>query len=253
MSRVASLVLASFVVLVLVSGVSAPTARADEAVVDLQTWSQVQLTAPLDAVLKGLSFTLESTVRRGSPGSINKATGSIDDRAVTYLFVRPSIGLKVLPHLQLALGYAFSPVFYDDPANADVVEQRVWEQASTSHRFGRLGVATRSRLEERMRSRGQGQGDTELRLRERLRVAVALGSARRMSWVASDELLFFFNDSSFESRPGFSENRAFTGLSYRADEHLAVELGYLHQFVGGRVGTHRSNHVLSTSISFTLG
>lgn len=243
----------SIVLAALVCALSAPDARADEPITDLQSWSQVQVTAPVIRDDDRITVALESTVRRGSPASIDDATGRLEEHPVTYLFVRPSIGVEVLPHLQLALGYAFAPVYYDETDRTDILEQRVWEQANTHHRLGRLKLETRSRLEERMRSRGQGHGDTELRLRERLRVAIRLDEAGAIAWIASDELFVFLNETSFASEPGFSENRAFTGLSFRPDAHVAIDLGYLHQFVGGRATTHRSNHVMQTSVSFRIG
>ncbi len=225
-----------------------------EPVTDFQTWTQLQTAVNLDALKKGLSATLESTVRRGSPALINALTGAQDEAPLTYVFVRPSVGYDVLPWLNLTLGYAWAPVFYDAAAERpshQINEHRVWEQLTFSHTLKQLGLglASRTRLEERMRTRGPGAGECEVRLRQRFRGAYTLLNDLPFQAVVTDEVMFFLNNTDFSSEPGFSENRAFAGLGYRVPG-IVVEVGYLNQFVGGHAHPHRSNHVLSTSITF---
>jgi hypothetical protein len=228
--------------------------RAEDAIEDFQTWSQLQAVLDMDRVLPGLSGTLESTVRRGSPALIDHETGRQVEAPLTYLFVRPSIGYDVCDWFNATLGYAWAPVYYDaaaQRAGREVREHRVWEQATFARAFSGLSLASRTRLEERMRTLGPGEGDTELRLRQRFRAARSLVSEAPWQLIMTDELLFFLNRTDFVSVPGFSENRAFVGVGYRGDG-VAVEIGYLNQFVGGRSGHHHDNHVLSTSVTFAF-
>ncbi len=230
-------------------------ARAQRPLADFQTWVQAQATVDLDRATEGLALVAESTVRRGSPTLVNDA-GERNDASVTYLFVRPSLSYEALPHLRLSLGYGYAPIFYDDPAVAsarDVCEHRVFEQLRYDHDAGALSLGTRTRLEERMRTRGPGDGDTAVRLRQRVRLSIAVPAEPRVALVLSDELHVFLNTTDFESVPGFSENRAFAGVGCRGESGVAFEVGYLHQYVGGPVSTHRSNHVLRTSAKVTLG
>lgn len=220
---------------------------------DFQTWATVQARFDLDAVAPGLSTTFEGTVRRGSPSSVDATDGRTVDEPFTALFLRPSLGYDLKPWLNGALGYAWTPVYYDAHGDEeDIQEHRVWEQLTLSAPVYGFGLAGRTRLEERMRTEGKGHGDTELRLRHRVRISHALAPHLPWELIASTELFFFLNETQFESEPGFSENRAFIGLGYRVGA-LAVELGYLNQFVDGRGSTDRSNHVLSTSVSFRFG
>lgn len=227
-------------------------AHAESPIDDFQTWSQLQSTVDLDRLEQGLSATLESTVRRGSPALVDQDTGRQVEAPLTYLFVRPSVGYDVTDWFNATLGYAYAPVYYDAAAQRtahEIREHRVWEQATLGQSLGRVSLASRTRLEERMRTLGPGDGDTELRLRQRFRGAYTLIDGLPWQAIATDELMFFLNESNFESEPGFSENRAFLGVGFRR-EQVAVEVGYLNQFVGGHTGHRHDNHVLSTSVTF---
>lgn len=231
---------------------AASPARAESPITDFQTWTQLQTNVNLDALKQGLSATLESTVRRGSPALVDAETGAQHEAPLTYVFLRPSVGFDALPWLNLTLGYAWAPVFYDAKdlrETHQINEHRVWEQVTFSHTLMMLGLASRTRLEERMRTHGPGEGETELRLRQRFRTAYAFGHDLPFQGIVSDELMFFLNETNFSSEPGFSENRLFVGLGYRAPG-IAVEVGYLNQYIGGHASFHRENHVLSTSLTF---
>lgn len=233
---------------------SSPAIARAEAIPDFQTWTQLQSTVGLDRIYEGLSINLESTVRRGSPAIVDRTDGTQYEAPLTYLFIRPSVGLDVTRQINLTLGYAWAPVFYDEQAlrsTQQVNEHRVWEQFTFAHVVSLVGLASRTRLEQRMRTHGPGEGETEVRLRQRFRGAYTFKQDHPWQAVVTDELMFFLNTTNFSSEPGFSENRAFFGLGYRA-KGVGLEAGYLNQYIGGHATWHRQNHVLSTSMTFSF-
>jgi hypothetical protein len=242
-------------VMMVCTTLTATIGKAEAPIQDFQSWTQLQATIGLARALPALSLNLEGTVRRGSPAFVDKTTGQLDDAALTYLFLRPSLQLEVHKGVVVALGYAYAPVYYDEVSLRDsrnIKEQRVWEQLNLSHSFGPVNLAGRTRFEQRIRTRGPGAGDTELRLRQRFRLAVQLVKDLPWHFITTDEVFFFLNRTSFPSQPSFSENRVFAGFGYKL-QTVNVEFGYLNQFVGGpNSSPHHINHVLSTSMTFSF-
>lgn len=227
-------------------------AEPSDPIQDFQSWNQIQAKMGFGPGLPRWSATLEGTVRRGSPTDANSGSGSSVENPMTALFLRPSMSYQVTPWLNATLGYAWAPVYFDDRRKQDVQEHRVWEQASASGSAAKFELASRTRLEERIRTAGKGQGDTELRLRQRFRVAHEIVPDSPWRAIVSTELFFFLNETDFESDPGFSENRAFAGVGYEFGS-ISVEFGYLNQFIDEQKQANRVNHVLSTSLTFRFG
>jgi len=226
-------------------------ARSEELVEDFQSWNQIQARVDLDGVLPGLSTTMETTVRRGSPSDVDASTGASTEAPLTAIFVRPSLAFDVKPWLSTAIGYAWTPVYYDSDPKREIQEHRAWEQMTITEPVLGFDIQSRTRLEERVRTHGKGKGETELRLRQRIRTSHPLKLGSPWQVIASTEVFFFLNETDFESEPGFSENRGFVGVGYRLGS-AAIEVGYLNQFIGGQGQARRMNHALSTSVSFSL-
>lgn len=158
--------------------------------------------------------------------------------------IRPGIGYRAAPGLDLWAGYARVTTQLDGP---DIKENRAWQQASFS--AGRLfggSLSGRSRLEQRFRSTGDDVGH---RFRQFFRWSRPLNSD--FSLVLWDELFLALNTTDWGQRDGFDQNRLFVGGAWHIAESIRLDAGYLHNRLG-RSGGKRTNHNLSLSLFFRL-
>lgn len=158
--------------------------------------------------------------------------------------VRPGIGYRVSPALDLYAGYARIETLRP---GANVLEQRVWQQANYGiWRTSGLTLAGRTRLEQRFRG-----GDTGWRVRQWVRAAAPIAGTK-LSAVASNEIFLALDDTRWGQRSGFDQNRAFAGAALQLAPKLRVEAGYLNQRISVRNAPDRSNDTASLSLFVAL-
>jgi hypothetical protein len=200
---------------------------------DDQNWAAVTVTGP---------------VAKGSPVLVwldlhDRSFASSGDRDITI--IRPGIGYRVSPSLDLWVGYAWVTAARD---GADLREERLWQQAT--YPLGDLlggKVTGRTRLEQRMR---EGDSDVGLRLRQQLRYAHRFDDSP-FGVVAWNEAFFALNDTSWGQVDGFDQNRLFLGLSFEGIQGLRLEGGYLNQIVNGTTSdVERDNLQVSATVVF---
>jgi len=189
-----------------VSSLAAP-APATAVTSDGQVWFQVTSRVPLP---HGLRLWLEVQPRFGGDG-------------VRQLLLRPALGYAVTPAWSLYQGYGWTPRF-----KPFVGESRAYQESLLDLSFGDLRVVNRTRLEERFI---EGVDGVSLRVRHLLRFTHPLDGARRWFLAVSDEAFATLNDTRNGPSAGFDQNRAYAGFRLLTSEHLALEVGYLHQFV----------------------
>lgn len=159
--------------------------------------------------------------------------------------LRPGIGWRVNPDLDLWAGYA--RVISRPEAGADVEENRLWQQATypIAPAFGGA-LAGRTRLEQRFRETGD---DTGWRLRQFVRWESA---ARPVSLVAWNELFVNFNDADWGQNAGFDQNRLFAGAAWRPNKSVRFEGGYLNNVLNLPGASEQVNHNLSVGLFIAL-
>ncbi len=221
----------SIPIAVICLGMSLPIAcLADD---DFQTWQQVIATKKFG---DGLSGTLEVQPRFTDDAS-----------RLGQLLIRPSIGYEIFDRTIFSVGYAYVRT---SPETGDIThEHRPWQQLAfpIASREGVFTLTARSRLEQRYREDGDDLG---WRIRQQVRLAMPLGGS---GWqgVAWSEGFFNLNDTDWGAREGLDRWRNFAGISVPLAKGVAIEPGYLNQFVN-RVGTDQVDHVVSVTLNMNF-
>lgn len=160
--------------------------------------------------------------------------------------VRPGVGWRASPRLDLWAGYAHVTLRRPGP---DGSEHRAWQQATypiTEIAGGRL--TGRTRLEQRFR---EGGDDTGWRLRQFVRWSRPIAGPN-ISLVLSNETFIGLSETDWGQGEGFDQNRAFAGLGWQMTRKFRLEGGYMNQQIEGGSGSDRRNDnlVLSGFVAF---
>ncbi len=181
--------------------------RASAATSDGQVWMQgiVRVALP-----RGMKLWLEVQPRIGGDG-------------IRQLLLRPALGWQATPTWSIWQGYGFTPSF--DPWRS---ENRLYQESLFDHSLGSLRMLNRTRMEERFI---EGVEGVSLRARHLLRFTYPLDAGKRWFLAVSDEAFATLNDANGGPRAGFDQNRAYAGIRCQTTPTLALEIGFLHQFV----------------------
>jgi hypothetical protein len=201
-------------------------ARAGE---DGQVWVPIQARIKVDDRFK---LWLEGQQRMGGNGMRQE-------------LIRTALGYQVKPWWGLYLGYGWTPSF-----NEFHNESRIYQESFADNALGDLRVMNRTRLEERFIEDVQG---VSVRLRHMVRVTYPLERSNHWFLAASDEPFVTLNDR-LPAGPigGFDQNRAYAGIRYRFTPAVAVELGYMHQYINrppGQENVSSNNAVVTFDFS----
>jgi len=169
---------------------------------------------------------MQGIVRVALPGRFRlwlEAQPRVGGDGIRQLLLRPAIGWQVTPSWTIWQGYGFTPSF--QPWRS---ENRLYQESLLDHSFGALRMINRTRLEERFI---EGVDGVSLRARHLLRFTHPIDGARRWFVALSDEAFATLDDAPGGPRAGFDQNRAYVGLRWQATAALALEIGFLHQFI----------------------
>ena len=153
--------------------------------------------------------------------------------------VRPAVGYEFANGKKFWVGYAH---YRARSRSGDVAdENRYWQQFDWSNRPGDRGrFAFRARLEQRSVSIGDELGH---RLRLRALYSFAASADKRTNWIFSIEPFFGLNATDWGGDSGLRQNRTFLGIGWRIGKRLALEAGYMNQYVWLDTSEDRSNHL----------
>ncbi|QBQ55425.1 DUF2490 domain-containing protein [Nitrosococcus wardiae] len=117
--------------------------------------------------------------------------------------------------------------------------------------FGDLTVMSRSRLEQRVAitNTGPSGDDVGVRIRQFVMFKHPIPQVENLSVYAGDEVLAYLNENQFGVE-GFSENRAFGGLTYQLTQHVGFMLGYMGQFINNDGGNDLFTHNVQFDINY---
>lgn len=157
------------------------------------------------------------------------------------ILIRPAFGYKLNEVSTVWLGFAWTPTFDQGYSS----ETRFWQQYIRKGNWAAHDWLLRARLEQRRLT----SGDLAWRLRTMARLSHAFwGTA--LSALIWDEL--FLNANSVGAGPvsGFDRNRLFLGIAWKMHERMALEAGYMNQYVS-RPSTDLLTHNLITYFFIT--
>lgn len=175
----------------------------------------------------------------------NRVANNLRDQ--DRLLLRGALGYQLHPKWSLWQGYAWTPSFQPRYNS----EHRLFQQVIYQHRFKRLDLANRTRLEERFIA---GVGDTSYRFRTLFRGQYYLDKRRKWSIVANDELFINLNNASRVTTSGFDQNRTYLGINHAFSPHVNLDVGY-QLLVLNRPApqVNRLGHTLLVALNITLG
>ena len=177
-----------------------------------------------------------------------------DSSEFSQFIIRPLLGYKITPKLQLWLGYAWqweynghSDVEFDN-ATQDLMQQVQWIDNLTPA----LNLQYRFRLEQRFFA----DADSGHRMRHRLRLQYTLPGTNAYL-IAIDELFIYLNSLNASPRessvqPGVNQNRSYVGIGYKLTPHINLDTGYQLQYINNFNDPDVHNSIWFTNFNVTF-
>lgn len=142
------------------------------------------------------------------------------------LLLRTGLGYNITENNNILLGYGYilsENYIGETEDKVSVNEHRVFQQFTTKHKVGKIGLSHRYRFEQRF-----VEDDFKMRLRYFLGVKVPLQYRKD----EKNPLYFSVYNEVFLNMESsvFDRNRVYTGLGYTFSKALRLELGYMNQF-----------------------
>lgn len=167
------------------------------------------------------------------------------------LMFRPGLTYFFNSHSNFTVGYLWNGTL--NAPSHDLVEHRIWQQYIYVQQFGAVPLTHRFRLEQRFVEQASG-GDRRFsqRLRYFARAVIPVnhagGAFTRGPFVGLQNETFF-NVQHRDAVNGafFDQNRAYLAGGFRLSKEIDLELGYLNQYINGRV-----NDTLNHVVQFAL-
>lgn len=218
-----------------------PSAMAAQAnpIEDTQNWSAIFATGKLEAVHTKARYWLEGQGRFG--GDVSRFNQGI---------LRPGLGWALSDRVTLWGGYAWIPT--DPPGVGNgTSEHRLWQQVLwvTPLPLGSLTLTSRTRLEQRW---FEHAADAGWRLRQFTKLTHPIALGGRIYASLWDEVFIALDDTDWGARAGLDQNRGFAGIGVRFSPAVALEAGYLNQYVFRHSRADASNHILALSLYLNL-
>lgn len=181
------------------------------------------------------------------------------------LLLRTGLDYYLQSGARLTVGYAFIETYpYGDFAVANAFpEHRIWQQLTTTQTLGKVRLAHRYRIEQRMignATTGEFEnGRFEHRFRYMAKATVNLtGGDHPVFAAVYDEI--FINAGKDVMYNIFDQNRAYAAIGYTFSPVWKLEVGYLYQLVqlrsldlsAGARNRIEDNHTLQVGLYSTL-
>jgi hypothetical protein len=158
---------------------------------------------------------------------------------INQYVIRPGVGYAISDNMSVWAGYGR---FRTSNRVGDVSnEDRLWQQLSWNVARTDHGVLSmRARLEQRSVSTGDDLG---WRLRYMAKYVRPLGSTENLDLILSIEPFFDLRDTDWGGDAGLSSNRTAIALGWKLSPKLAMETGYMHQYIWVDNAANRINHI----------
>lgn len=137
------------------------------------------------------------------------------------LLLRTGLGYSFSgSNIMLGYGYIWAENYNENKVKSTVIEHRIFQQFSTGQEIGSVKLTHRYRFEQRF-----VEADFNLRLRYFLSVNIPIKTDGPWYFSAYNEI--FLNTTP----EVFDRNRLYSGLGYKFNEALRLEIGYMNQFL----------------------
>jgi hypothetical protein len=143
------------------------------------------------------------------------------------LLLRTGVGYNLTENnnnLLFGYGYILSENYIDDSDDkVSINEHRIFQQFTTKQSLWKVKLSHRYRFEQRF-----VESDFKMRFRYFLGINIPLQNKEE-----SNNPLYFsaYNEIFLNTKSAvFDRNRVYTGLGYKINSNIKVELGYMNQF-----------------------
>lgn len=162
--------------------------------------------------------------------------------------VRPGIGYRINESTRAWAGYAR---FRSRNRSGNTShEDRLWQQVDWSAGRWRDGtVSLRARLEQRSVSTGDDLG---LVVRFMAKYVRPIESWQNASLVLAIEPFVNLRETDWGGDAGLRQNRAIVGVGWRLNDRVAVETGYMNQYIWVDGAQDRNNHLAVLTFKVNL-
>lgn len=168
--------------------------------------------------------------------------------------------------VQYTAGYGWICSFRygDQPIAHNNNEHRIWQQAITKSKFGRVEVQNRYRLEQRyienwVKNAEEVYMQNGFYFRQRVRYRLLLTVPLSRKEMADNTLFFAAYDEPFLgfgkgiAKNILDQNRLYAALGWRFNAACNIQLGYLNQYIVKKDGIQAErNHTLQAAITYNL-
>jgi len=168
-----------------------------------------------------------------------------DAEQLGQILARASAGYKVADDLTLSLGYAYVRANPSGPALSE--ENRIFQQAAFNIvKNDSVTVKGRTRFEQRFLD--GGSNDVGLRFRQQISASMPLGKSGKTKLVGYTEPFININDTDFGQDAGVALWRNFVGVNIPVSENIAIEPGYLNQYIFRDGGPDLAQHIVAVGL-----
>ena len=168
------------------------------------------------------------------------------DPGIRQALIRPALGYAVSKDLSLWAGYAWRHL--DASGRESLDEHRLWQDINwTTPVRSQSKLNLRSRIEQRWIS---GFNDVGWRFRQLVKLQRSLTANPDISAIISNDLFISLNDTDWNQRSGFDQNRFFVGAAIRIGARTFVQAGYLNQYLDRPQGNSLMAHIAQAGIRY---
>ncbi len=141
--------------------------------------------------------------------------------------LRPGIGYTISDNMVAHAGYMY--VHASNGAGRTVTEDRLWQQLTWNvARWSHGTLSMRARFQQRSVSTGDDLG---WQFQYQMKYVRPLGGTENLDFIVSVEPFFILRDTDWGANSGLSQNRTAIGLGWELSPTIAIETGYMHQYI----------------------
>ncbi len=153
--------------------------------------------------------------------------------------LRPGIGYTISDNMVAHAGYMY--VHASNGSGRTVTEDRLWQQLTWNvARWTHGTLSMRARFQQRSVSAGDDLG---WQLQYLMKYVRPMGSTGNLDLHISVEPFFILRDTDWGAESGLSQNRTAFGLGWKLSPTLAIETGYMHQYIPVDDAEDQVNHL----------
>jgi hypothetical protein len=178
-------------------------------------------------------------------------------KQVQTFLIRPGINFHLKKNLTVTAGYAFiHNKRVVGNVNGFAPEHRIWQQLLITHKWKKVSISHRFRLEQRFIAKTSVVNNTlekdgsvyANRFRYFIRGLIPFNNEpvlkKGIFGALQNEAFLNFGNTNTVNNEYFDQNRLYFAIGYRLHSKFDLEAGYMNQYINGRAKAFTNNHIL---------